>query len=165
MSAEEWRPVAGFPDYKVSSLGRVLSYRAWRGNHGPRELLGSSNGIYRTVRMTAPSGDVLIRYVHHLVAEAFHGPRPAGQVIRHLDGDELNNAANNLLYGTPSENSFDTVRHGTNAWLHEDECRNGHRRTPENTRQLARQRICLDCRRGSQAAYRERRRDFARSAA
>ena len=40
------------------------------------------------------------QYVHHVVAEAFLGPRPCGLVVRHMDGDRENNAASNLAYVT-----------------------------------------------------------------
>jgi hypothetical protein len=51
--------------------------------------------------------------VHQMVAEAFHGPRPDGYHTRHLNGDRLDNRAENLTYGTPLENSRDSMRHGT----------------------------------------------------
>jgi DNA invertase Pin-like site-specific DNA recombinase len=35
-------------------------------------------------------------------------------IIRHLDGNSLNNNLNNLKYGTYKENYNDSVRHGTN---------------------------------------------------
>lgn len=54
-------------------------------------------------------------YVHRLVAEAFHGPARAGQVIRHLDGNRRNNAAFNVRWGTYTENNHDMVAHGTKA--------------------------------------------------
>jgi hypothetical protein len=41
-------------------------------------------------------------------------PRMDGQtVVRHLDGNKLNNALENLAWGTPQENSRDMVGHGT----------------------------------------------------
>jgi hypothetical protein len=45
-------------------------------------------------------------YVHHLVADAFLGPRPEGKQIRHRDDDSFNNVASNLMYGTPSQNAL-----------------------------------------------------------
>lgn len=55
------------------------------------------------------------RKVHHLVAEAFIGPRPEGKVVSHLDGDVTNNGVENLSYVTPSENEQHKVTHGTSA--------------------------------------------------
>ncbi|WP_227026939.1 HNH endonuclease [Corallococcus soli] len=50
--------------------------------------------------------------VHQLVADAFHGPCPVGQQVRHLDGDPTNNVPCNLAYGTALDNAADRTRHG-----------------------------------------------------
>ncbi|AAK94350.1 HNH endonuclease [Myxococcus phage Mx8] len=50
--------------------------------------------------------------VHQLVADAFHGPCPTGQQVRHLDGNPTNNVPANLAYGTALDNAADRVRHG-----------------------------------------------------
>ena len=42
--------------------------------------------------------------LHKMVADAFHGPRPSGLVIDHIDGNTTNNAPENLRYVTPREN-------------------------------------------------------------
>lgn len=46
---------------------------------------------------------------HAIVADAFHGPRPEGLQIRHLDSDSMNNCPENLAYGTRAENDQDKV--------------------------------------------------------
>lgn len=51
--------------------------------------------------------------VHCLVAEAFLGPRPIGYQICHNDGCRANSWAENLRYGTVSENQLDRAIHGT----------------------------------------------------
>lgn len=56
------------------------------------------------------------RYVHHLVAEGFIGPRPDGQEIRHLNGDRYDCRATNLAYGTHRQNVRDMVQHGHGWW-------------------------------------------------
>ena len=53
------------------------------------------------------------RYVHRLVLEAFVGPCPEGQECRHLNGDPGDNRLENLVWGSPLENSLDMVKHGT----------------------------------------------------
>lgn len=50
--------------------------------------------------------------VHSLVATAFWGPRPEGQEVRHLDGNPKNNRADNLAYGTRTENILDVYKTG-----------------------------------------------------
>ena len=41
---------------------------------------------------------------HHLMYEAFYGPRTKGMEIDHLDGDKLNYRPSNLEMVTPAEN-------------------------------------------------------------
>lgn len=107
------RPVPGFPGYAVSRDGRIFSSRPWRGTH-TRELRGWLDGKgYRTVFLCSGAGKPRVaRSVHSVVAEAFHGPRPGRLDIRHLDGVKTNCAADNLRYGTRSENERDKARHG-----------------------------------------------------
>lgn len=102
-----------FPAYAVSNLGnvkRVMPDRLARPMRQLKWVIGSAGrpevGLYR-------DGKHKVVRVHQLVAEAFLGPRPAGAVIRHLDGDVLNAAASNLAYGTPRENEADKLQHGT----------------------------------------------------
>lgn len=132
--AEEWRPVPGFPDYMVSDHGRVMSY--WHRWKAPRLLRGHPDsrpgGGYQQVYLTSPNGGKH-RTVHSLVAEAFHGPRPAGMQVRHLDGNKRNNAASNLRYGTPAENALDAVEHGTHPNGSKVECIRGHAFDEANT--------------------------------
>lgn len=52
-------------------------------------------------------------FVHELVLTTFVGPRPDGQVTRHIDGDRTNNNLTNLAWGTFTENSADAISHGT----------------------------------------------------
>lgn len=122
MTAEEWRTVAGFPDYQVSSVGRVVSYKRQR----PRELAGvvGTSG-YQKVTL-AGDREKSTKHIHVLVCEAFHGPRPEGMWVRHLDGNKGNNAAANLAWGTPAENAADTRKHGTHMNGRKTHCLNGH---------------------------------------
>ena len=72
-------------------------------------------------------------YVHHLVLEAFVGPRPAGMMGLHWDDDHSNNHLENLRWGTRSDNTKDSVRNGTHNQARKTECPQGHKYTPENT--------------------------------
>lgn len=82
------------------------------------------------------------RLVHQVVAEAFHGPRPAGMETRHRDGDVLNNRSDNLVYGTHGDNMDDAVRHGTHHQTRKTQCPKGHP-LPEPVR--GRRRVCRPC--------------------
>lgn len=142
---EKWLPIAGHPGYEVSDAGRVRSgSRILKCTPGP-------NG-YRKTRLGRGTPDT---YVHHLVLRAFVGPQPDGTVVRHLDGDELNNARSNLEYGTPRENVLDTVRHGRHHWANKTECPQGHPYTSGNTRVTRTgSRVCRTCARAAVARHR-----------
>ncbi len=53
------------------------------------------------------------RSVHSLVAEVFIGPCPLGQEVRHKNGVRTDVFADNLFYGTRTQNAADKVEHGT----------------------------------------------------
>lgn len=115
---EEWRQVPGFPDYEISSLGRLKSYKPYR-RGAPVPAGGNilkpalrADGYLRTI-LTAPSGRQVQICIHTLVLLAWHGPRPPGNVGRHLDGVRTNNTPGNLAWGTHRENVDDAMRHGT----------------------------------------------------
>ena len=51
---------------------------------------------------------------HRLLLLTFVGPPPfPGAQVRHLDGNPMNNALDNLAWGTAKENAADRDRHGT----------------------------------------------------
>lgn len=90
-------------EYEVTSEGEVFS----RKKGGCRLLKGalfhSAHGdtCYRTVLLTE-KGKQKNYYVHRLVAEAFV-PNPKGlPCVRHIDGESLNNRADNLEWCTRS---------------------------------------------------------------
>lgn len=112
MENEAWRPVPGFPDYEVSSFGRIKSYK--RGS--PKIIKDcAGNQGYRVVNLVESFRKQKTVYIHRLVALAFLGPRPEGLVVRHRDGDQNNNRLSNLIYGTQQENKEDQIAHGTHA--------------------------------------------------
>jgi hypothetical protein len=68
-----------------------------------------SNG-YPQVHLRV-KGSSRISKVHRLVAESFLPPQPfPGAIVRHLDGNPANNAADNLAWGTQAENRVDRIR-------------------------------------------------------
>lgn len=104
---ETWKPVVGHEGrYEVSSWGRVRNVA--RGRMLKPGL--ASNGYF-----TVAIGKGNSRTTHSLVAEAFIGPRPVGMEVLHLDGIRANSHADNLRYGTRTDNILDAVKHGT--WM------------------------------------------------
>lgn len=122
---ERWLPVVGFEGlYEVSDMGNVRSVKRQVrvvGRWGSEEVRTYSSRKLKTHK--APSGYVRVvlsasgrlttRTVHSLVAEAFLGPVPEGQEVRHKNGRANQNRLSNLVYGTRSQNREDSRRHGT----------------------------------------------------
>lgn len=109
--AEEWRPIKGWEGrYEVSDFGRVKSLRC-KGHQRVRPvvLAPGSNGRYLIVNLAHRR----MAYVHRLVLEAFLGPCPSGMNASHLDGDRLNNRAENLAWESHSDNCARKQLHGT----------------------------------------------------
>lgn len=108
-TVETWRPVVGFEGfYSVSDHGRVRRDIRGKRTHAGRMIsLVPTSAEYFNVTLTKPGGTRMCRYVHQLVANAFHGPCPPKHEVNHKDGNRVNNRPANLEYVTHSEN----VRH------------------------------------------------------
>lgn len=142
MDDETWKRIPDHPDYEVSDRGRV---RSWRRRTSPLVLRQGLNPKgYPMVALQGEEGQ-RTRQVHRLVADAFLGPRPPGLVTRHVNGDQTDNRATNLAYGTRSENEHDKVRHGTHPQANRTECTNGHPYDEANTRRYRGRRYCITC--------------------
>jgi len=50
--------------------------------------------------------------IHVAICRTFHGERPNGLQVRHIDDNRDNNAASNLMWGTALENQEDAKRNG-----------------------------------------------------
>lgn len=89
---EIWKDVAGFKgQYKISNLGRVYSVRTQLG----LKTHIKSNG-YEAVHFTV-GGKMILKSIHVLVAKAFIKDfNKREYIVKHLDGNKLNNASNNL---------------------------------------------------------------------
>ena len=148
--SESWRPVSGYEGiYEVSSLGRVRSLSRINSRGTPvRERILSqhahSSGHMR-VKLSIP-GRQRSADVHRLVAIAFHGPPPEGCEVCHTDGNPANNNADNLRWGTRSDNLLDRTRHGTHHQAIKTHCPRGHPYDVANTyRTSDGRRMCKEC--------------------
>lgn len=109
--------IAGFEGYRVFEDGTVQSrYRRGCGTMTDqwRTLKPTRNVRYGflTVMLRSPESGIQRRKVHHLVLEAFAGPRPPGAEGRHLDDNPTNNHILNLVWGTHRQNMGDMARNG-----------------------------------------------------
>jgi hypothetical protein len=117
MAVEKWKTSNFSVYYEVSTHGRVRSWKPIR-NYAkspikPRLLKPTvdKDGYHKIVLFKNKK-----RFdfrVAVLVAETYISKRPKGCVLRHLDGSKTNDYVRNLKWGTPQENSDDTLLHGT----------------------------------------------------
>jgi hypothetical protein len=103
MTDEIWKPIAGFDDYQVSSLGRVR-----RADNGHLLTINRSEHYSRV--FMSRNKKRFTRYVHSLVAAAFHDERPPGLECRHHPHQvSANNYACNLSWCSHSQNERDKL--------------------------------------------------------
>lgn len=122
LPGEIWKTIPGVATaYEVSNLGRVRSWALL----GRKITFGRAETPYLLTPCCDRSGYERVsiaragkraqwRFVHALVALAFHGAKPKGaQIVRHLNGNNKDNRAENLAWGTYKENSQDAKDHGS----------------------------------------------------
>ena len=148
---EQWRSIPSAPGYEVSDLGRVrgVDRVVMRGGR-PMRVRGRLLAPKMAGRDGRPRVQLgsATRLIHHLVLEAFVGPRPSGTEACHNNGDKLDNRASNLRWDTRSSNMRDTVRHGTHRTARRTHCPRGHvLALPNLTASMLPYRQCLACNR------------------
>ena len=101
MDAREFLLYAVRKGYSVDLQGEP------HGPKGPLAFRKVGTG-YRAISVKTPQGRVRNLEVHRLAAyQKFGEALFDAQVVRHLDGNYLNNCADNLALGTYQENSMD----------------------------------------------------------
>lgn len=177
-----WRAHPMYDAYELSSDGRIRSVDrvvlvrgAEYHNHTEflrpvkgREIKQSFTGNgYLRCRVSVDGKNIDVR-IHRLVCEAFHGlPTPEAPDVRHLNGIKTDNRAENLCWGTKSENMLDKQRHGTDWQKRKTHCPRGHALDGDNVHRRADRpgsRECLTCKRANDKARHKRNR-LAKSAA
>jgi hypothetical protein len=118
MENEIWLPVDGWEGiYVVSNFGRIKSLSRRVGPKRLKERIldgGIDSDGYRIVAL-CKDGRQYTQKVHRLVCIAFkRKPDPSFNVVCHLDDDRLNNAAENLSWGTVAENNRQCMERNRN---------------------------------------------------
>lgn len=101
----EWRPIPAFPKYVLSSDGRVKSLATHR-------ILPTTKGgrtkAYPRVHLYGANKTRRHAYIHVLICEVYHGPKPGPEYQAcHRDDDASNNTVDNLYWGTREQNEAD----------------------------------------------------------
>jgi len=113
---EVWKKTPDYPDYEVSDLGMVRSWKngRWGRTEKPRvmKLYKDRKGYLSTFIRNEGEKSSKIR-IHQIVLEMFSGPRPEGMVACHNDGNPSNNHMGNLRWDTVQSNMADKLKHGT----------------------------------------------------
>lgn len=110
---EEWRPVVGWPEYEVSSYGRVRRVAPYVSTRPGRLLRMKPSNAYFRVGLCRKSR-VTWKFVHRLVAEAFlPAPMPGQTQVAHNNGVGIDNRVSNLRWDSPDGNAADRWVHGT----------------------------------------------------
>lgn len=105
MTQELWLPIADFPNYEVSSLGRIRRTNTtarWKAGKILNERR-NDEGYLRVVLYA--SGATKTKMVHRLVAAAFISEIPEKMVINHKNGIKHDNRVSNLEIVSISENT------------------------------------------------------------
>lgn len=121
---EIWKDIAGYEGiYQVSNLGKIRSCE--------RKIFykkGSPRSSYKTEaskimsQHLSSSGYYVVTFgsggkhrtfsVHRIVAQAFILNQENKPQVNHIDGNRLNNCANNLKWATASENGLHAYKNG-----------------------------------------------------
>jgi predicted DNA-binding protein YlxM (UPF0122 family) len=104
---ETWKPILGYQNYEVSSLGRVRAYTpSDRAYHLIRSFENVRNG-YMYVMLFSGDGQkknlALARVVAHTFVDGYDSEK--ANTVNHKDGNVLNNKADNLEWVSQSQNN------------------------------------------------------------
>lgn len=102
---ETWTTIKDFPDYQVSTFGRVKSFK--RKNTIIMTLLTDQYG-YKFVNLR--NGKRKVKKIHRLVIEAFSNP--SALFVNHKNGVKSDNRLDNLEFVTSSGNAIHAYKLG-----------------------------------------------------
>ena len=140
-----WKAVWGYEGlYEVSDTGVVRSLPR-PSTSGGILATASRGGRYLQISLCR-NGVCSTKDIHIVVLEAFVGLCPPGMQCRHLDDNKTNNYLSNLVWGTQTENAYDSVRNRTHVQSRKTHCAQGHEYTTENTYKHGSRRDCRTCR-------------------
>lgn len=127
-----WKAVADFPNYFVSSDGRVLSTQRGYGWLLSAMKRWQSGHLYVFLYR---GGKMYKKYIHDLVLTAWDRSPLPGEECRHLNGNSAHNRLENLSWGSRQDNANDRVKHGNSL---RGECSPRHKLTQQQVIEIRR---------------------------
>ena len=110
---EEWKPISKWPDFSVSSWGRILNTKTNRiATQRPKGTWGHLKVCLYRDGAQKRGPDRKDFPVHRLVLETFFPNTDSNKPeVRHLNGIAWDNHLSNLCWGSVLENRADAVKH------------------------------------------------------
>lgn len=111
---EIWKPISGFEGlYEISNLGRL---RSWKNNKWglakEAKIIHGQKGRHYITSILCGYKDRRTVYIHRLVAETFLEKPEGKDFVNHINGNKLDNRAENLEWCTHAENMEHANRTG-----------------------------------------------------
>ena len=107
-TTEIWKEIPDYPGDMVSNLGRISSPKHTKKFPNERYIIyGATNKLgYLRVKLRRPGHDADTLYIHRLVALAFiPNDDPSRDTVDHINGDKLDNRAENLQWLSRGDNT------------------------------------------------------------
>lgn len=112
MEPEIWKPIVGWEKYyEVSNLGRVRSLHIRKSKNPIMPIFSNVQRGYMQVLLQANKYRKTYK-VHRLVATAFIPNSENKPQVNHINGNKIDNRADNLEWCTNSENQIHAYIHG-----------------------------------------------------
>jgi len=102
----EPKKIPGYPRHSLSHDGILYT------DGEPTRVFVGKNGYWQAYIYRGKKKTRHPKMIYKLMACTYLKPRPSGQhLVRHLDGNSLNDSADNLSWGTHADNMEDLRKH------------------------------------------------------
>lgn len=108
VQGEEWRDIEGYPDYQVSNIGRIRTFKIGQNGKIMSPEINKHRDRkkgYLRLGLVDPNGKRKFELVHRLVAMAFIPTLDNSLQINHINGVTDDNRVENLEWCTHSQNA------------------------------------------------------------
>jgi hypothetical protein len=134
---EEWKTIKDYPDYQISNLGKVKSFKKHNGTNERILIPGKNKNGYSLVGLSKNRIKKTTK-VHRLVLLAFKPiNNPQDFECNHINGIKDDNGLSNLEWCTGSENQKHAFRIGLNTHKGENNPNYGKYHSEESKRKIS----------------------------